>query len=63
LKLLGHSCGNKDGLIRARQGVQSFLKEKGVSHIWHVDGHAHDFEHWKKALYDFSQLIFKPTPE
>lgn len=25
-----------------------------------VDGHAHDFQPWKKALFQFSQLIFKP---
>ncbi len=61
LKLLYVSCGNKDGLIRISQGVHSYLKEKGVPHIWHVDEHAHDFQHWKKALYQFSQLIFKPV--
>ena len=60
LKLLYVSCGNKDGLIRISQGVHAYLKEKNVPHIWHVDDHAHDFQHWKKALYNFSQLIFKP---
>jgi len=61
VKLLWLSCGNKDGLIRISQGVHAYLKEKNVPHIWHVDEHAHDFQHWKKALYQFSQLIFKPT--
>jgi enterochelin esterase-like enzyme len=61
LKLLYVSCGNKDGLIRISQGVHAYLKEKNVPHIWHVDDHAHDFQHWKKGLYNFSQLIFKPT--
>jgi enterochelin esterase-like enzyme len=61
LRLLYLSCGNKDGLIRVSQGVHAYLKEKNVPHIWHVDDHAHDFEHWKKGLYNFSQLIFKPT--
>ena len=63
LKLLYVSCGNKDGLIRISQGLHGYLKEKNVPHIWHVDEHAHDFQHWKKALYNFSQLIFKPTPK
>ena len=58
LKLLYVSCGNKDGLIRISQGVHAYLKEKNVPHIWHVDEHAHDFQHWKKALYHFSQRIF-----
>lgn len=59
LKLLWISCGNKDGLIRISQGVHAYLKEKKVPHTWHVDEHNHDFNHWKKALYQFSQLIFK----
>ena len=61
LKLLFVSCGNKDGLIRVSQGVHAYLKEKNVPHIWHVDEHAHDFQHWRKALYHFAQLIFKPA--
>lgn len=61
LKLLFISCGNKDGLIRVSQGVHAYLKENEVPHIWHVDEHAHDFQHWKKALYNFAQLIFKPV--
>ena len=61
LKLLLLSCGKKDGLIRVSQGVHAYLKEKDVPHVWHVDEHAHDFQHWKKGLYNFSQLIFKPT--
>ena len=61
LKLLYLSCGNKDGLLRISQGVHAHLKEKNVPHVWHVDDHAHDFQHWKKGLYNFAQLIFKPT--
>jgi enterochelin esterase-like enzyme len=61
LKLLYVSCGNKDGLIRISQGVHAYLKEKNVPHVWHVDEHAHDFQHWKKGLYNFAQLIFKPA--
>jgi enterochelin esterase-like enzyme len=61
LKLLYLSCGNKDGLIRFSQGVHAYLKEHQVPHVWHVDEHAHDFNHWKKALYQFAQLIFQPA--
>lgn len=63
LRLLYLSCGNKDGLIRISQGVHAYLKERQVPHIWHVDEHAHDFNHWKKALYQFAQLAFQPTPK
>jgi enterochelin esterase-like enzyme len=61
LKLLWISAGNKDGLFRISQGVHGYLKEKNVHHIWHVDGNGHDFRHWKNALFNFAQLIFKPT--
>lgn len=59
LKLLFLSCGNRDGLIRISQGVHAHLKDKEVPHVWHVDGHAHDFQHWRKALYHFSRLAFR----
>ena len=59
LSLLWLSCGNRDGLIRVSQGVQRFLKEKGVPHVWHVDGNAHDTTHWDNNLYLFSQRILK----
>jgi enterochelin esterase-like enzyme len=61
LKLLYVSCGNKDGLIDRSQGVHAYLKEKNVPHIYHVDEHAHDFQHWRKGVYHFTQLIFKPA--
>jgi enterochelin esterase-like enzyme len=59
LKLLWLGCGNKDGLIRISQGVHAYLKEKGVPHVWHVDGYAHDATEWKNNLYLFSQRIFR----
>ena len=61
LKLLYLSCGNKDGLIRVSQGVHAYLKEKGVRHVWHVDEHGHDFQHWKKNFYNFAQQAFKSS--
>jgi enterochelin esterase-like enzyme len=61
LKLLWLGCGKKDGLIRISQGVHAYLKEKGVPHVWHVDGNAHDPTEWKNNLYLFVQRIFSPT--
>ena len=59
LKLLWLSCGNKDGLINISQGVHGYLKEKGVPHVWHVDGNGHDATHWRNSLYYFVQKIFR----
>ncbi len=59
LKLLWISCGNKDGLIRISQNVHKFLKENEIPHVWHVDGHGHDPEHWSSSLYWFAQSVFQ----
>ncbi len=59
LRLLWLACGNKDGLIRISQAVHLYLKEKGVPHVWHVDGNAHDPTEWKNNLDLFVQHIFR----
>jgi enterochelin esterase-like enzyme len=59
LKLLWLACGKRDGLIRISQGVHGYLKEKGVPHVWHVDGNAHDPTEWRNNLYLFAQRIFR----
>ena len=59
LKLLWLACGKRDGLIRISQGVHAYLKEKGVPHVWHVDGNGHDPREWRNNLYLFVQRIFR----
>jgi enterochelin esterase-like enzyme len=59
LKLLWLACGKRDNLIRISQGVHAYLKDKGVPHIWHVDGNAHDPTEWRNNLYLFTQRIFR----
>ena len=59
VKLLWLSGGSKDGLLPISQGMHTYLKDKGVPHIWHVDGNGHDPTHWQNSLYHFLQLIFR----
>jgi enterochelin esterase-like enzyme len=59
LKLLWLACGKKDNLIRISQSVHAYLKEKGIPHVWHVDGNGHDPTEWKNNLYFFTQRIFR----
>ena len=59
LKLLILTCGNKDGLINISQGFHTYLKERNVPHIWHVDGNGHDPTHWGSSLYEFAQKVFR----
>jgi enterochelin esterase-like enzyme len=58
LKLLWLGCGSKDGLLRVSQGVHNYLKEKGVPHVWTVDGNGHDTTEMSNNLYHFAQRIF-----
>ena len=59
LKLLWLSCGSHDALINISQAVHAYLKEHQVSHVWSVDGHAHDSPEWKNNLYLFAQRLFR----
>lgn len=59
LKLLWISCGDKDGLIFISQRTHAYLKEKNVSHLWHVEPGGHDFKVWSDDLYHFAQRIFR----
>ena len=59
LNLLYISCGNKDGLINFSQRAHRYLKEHDVPHLWNVDDHGHDGDHWGSNLYHFAQRIFQ----
>ncbi|HEY8936138.1 MAG TPA: alpha/beta hydrolase-fold protein [Cyclobacteriaceae bacterium] len=59
LKLLWIACGNKDGLFWVSEKAHQYLKEKGISHIWHVDSNGHDNTEWDNNLYLFAQHLFK----
>jgi enterochelin esterase-like enzyme len=59
LKLLMLTCGNQDGLFNVSKSVHTYLKEKDVPHVWHVDGEGHDPTHWANALHYFAGRIFR----
>lgn len=63
LNLLWLSCGDKDNLIAVSKNVHDYLKRSNVPHIYYVDHGYHDFNVWKKSLYMFSQLLFKPVEQ
>jgi enterochelin esterase-like enzyme len=62
LKLLWLGVGNRDPLMRTSLGIHTFLVEKGVPHIWRLDGGAHDPTEMGHNFYHFSQLLFKEEP-
>jgi enterochelin esterase-like enzyme len=58
LKLLWLGCGSRDGLLEVSQEVANYLEAKGVPHVFHVDGYAHNRIEWSNNLYFFAQRIF-----
>jgi beta-galactosidase len=59
LKLFWLGSGNRDPLMRISMGLHKFLVEKGVSHIWRLDGNAHDTAVMSANFYHFAQKLFK----
>jgi enterochelin esterase-like enzyme len=59
LKLLWLSVGTRDNLMRVNRGVHAYLQEKGVPHIWRMDGNGHDTAEMSHSLFHFAQLLFK----
>ncbi len=62
LKLLWLGVGNRDPLMRISLGIHTFLVEKGVPHIWRLDGGAHDSTEMGHNFYHFAQLLFRDSP-
>ena len=58
LKLLWVACGNETKASSTLQPGDSYLQEKDIPHVWHVDGHGHDATEWRNNLYYFAQRIF-----
>jgi enterochelin esterase-like enzyme len=59
LKLLWVGSGNRDPLMRISQGLHTFLADKGVPHVWRLDGNAHDTAVMSSNFYYFAQKLFK----
>jgi enterochelin esterase-like enzyme len=59
LRLLWISCGDKDNGFKANEGFHTFLEEKKVPHVWHVDSGGHTWPVWKNDLYLMSQMLFR----
>ena len=60
LKLLWLSCGDKDSLFNLNQDLHTYLAERNVPHVWHIDkGGDHSFDVWKNDLYHLATLLFR----
>lgn len=59
LRLLWISCGTEDSLLPISERTVAYLTKNNISHVYYKAPGKHDFQVWKKDLFNFSQLLFK----
>lgn len=59
VKMFFVSMGSKEG-PRSGRGIHEKLEKAGVKHVYYeAPGTAHEFQTWRKSLYNFAQLLFQ----
>jgi len=58
IRLLWVSCGTEDNLLAISERTAAYLIKNNISHVYYKAPGKHDFQVWKKDLYNFSQLVF-----
>jgi enterochelin esterase-like enzyme len=59
LKLLWIGCGSEDRLFEGGQAIHKSLTEHKVEYVWVEGPGSHEWQVWRKHLYDFTPRIFK----
>jgi len=59
IKLLWIGCGDIDFLYKGAKKLHDSLTEHGVRHVWFECHGSHEWQVWRKDLYQFAQLLFK----
>jgi enterochelin esterase-like enzyme len=59
LRLLWISCGTEDSLLPISERTVAYLTKNNINHVYYKAPGKHDFQVWKKDLFNFSQLLFK----
>lgn len=59
LRLLWLSVGDKDGFRKDIETLHTYLEEKKVPHVYHINSGGHGWRVWKEDLYRFASLLFR----
>jgi len=59
LDLLWIGCGKQDGLYKAATTVHESLAASKVEHVWFEGEGSHEWQVWRKHLYDLAPRLFK----
>jgi enterochelin esterase-like enzyme len=58
LRLLWIGCGTEDRLIEPARQLHEALTERKVEHVWFEGAGSHEWQVWRKHLYDFAPRLF-----
>ena len=59
LRLLWIGCGTEDRLIQGGREIHDSLSKHKVEHVWFEGPGAHEWQVWRKHLYDFAPRLFR----
>jgi enterochelin esterase family protein len=59
LRLLWIGCGTEDRLIDGARQMHQALAERKVEHVWSEGPGSHEWQVWRKHLFDFAPRLFQ----
>lgn len=58
LKFLWLGCSTEEGFFATNQAAHQELTKAGIKHLWVTGSGAHEWQVWRKYLYDFATKLF-----
>ncbi len=59
VSLLWIGCGREDSLMAGSRALHEALEGAGVQHVWWEGAGLHEWQVWRKHLYEFAQQVFR----
>ncbi len=59
IKLLWIGCGDLDGGFAGAKKLHEGLTAHGIQHTWFESPGSHEWQVWRRHIYEFAQLLFK----
>ena len=59
VKLFFRSVGDQEESVKTFEGEKKLCDEKGINYVERIYPGAHEWRVWRRAAYDFMQLVFK----
>jgi enterochelin esterase-like enzyme len=59
IRLLWIGCGEKDFLFENNSKMHESLEKQGIQHVWYPSSGSHEWQVWRRHIYEFAQAVFK----